>query len=103
MLQSLVNSKQLSRVRIMRILVLLQVFVLFFFASAYGQTVRIFGEHTNFESNLRWDPNVLFSGSKLLCVLLHEKKKNKHLFTQIHGDLNEIIAFKVGTISMNNG
>ena len=40
---------------------------------------------------------------KLLCYLLHEEKKNKHLFAQIHGDLNEIMTFKVGTISMDNG
>ena len=65
--------------------------------------VRIFGEHTNFEPNLKWDPHIIFNGSKLFCDLLYEKKKKKHLFTQIHRDLNKIMAFKIGTVGMNNG
>ena len=59
--------------------------------------------HTNFEPFLRWDPHVFFNGSKVLCVLLHDKIKNKHLFVQIHESLNEIMASKVGTMSMDIG
>ena len=58
------------------------------------------GENTNFEPNLKWDPHILFSGSKMLCVLLHEEMKNKHSFAQIYGGLNEIMASKVGTMVM---
>ncbi|GFY90878.1 hypothetical protein Acr_07g0010740 [Actinidia rufa] len=42
-----------------------------------------------------------FSGFKVFCVLLHEEMKNKHLLAQIHGGLNEIMASKVGTMSMD--
>ena len=44
-----------------------------------------------------------FLGSKLLCVLIHEEMKNKHLFAQIHRGLNEIMASKVGIMVMDLG
>ena len=65
--------------------------------------VGIFGWYTNFEQILRWDPHALLSGSKVLCVLLHEEMKNKYLFTPIYGGLNEIMSSKVGTMSMDIG
>ena len=73
------------------------------FAFNNKTNVLIFGEYTNFESNLGWDPHVFFSGFKLHCVLFHEEMKNKHLFAQIHRDLNETMTSKVGTINIDNG
>ena len=74
-----------------------------FFSNTFSPLliVGIFGEIINFEPKLKKDSYVFFSEFKLLCVFLYDEMENNHLFAQIYGGLNEIIASKVGTMSMN--